>query len=109
MDGAPLRVLNGLKSMLAIRKQQPAFHPEAPQKGLSVHPALFVLERRGDSQTLMCLFNLSNETVEVERDAFVPSPEMHMRALYQQGDWKEEAGTLQCSPYAFSWFELSGD
>jgi hypothetical protein len=56
-EGAVLRRMIGL---LGARRTEPAFHPSAPQRVLSLGDGLFALERQGpDGPPLLCLHNVA--------------------------------------------------
>ena len=66
-------VFTGIKRLLEIRAGQTAFHPDATQEVLSLHPSLFAFRRmnRETRQTVLALHNVSTETVEID----LPEPE----------------------------------
>jgi sucrose phosphorylase len=54
--------------LLEVRRVQPAFHPQAPQRSLTLGPAVFALQRGPrEGQVVLALHNLSGspQTVEV--------------------------------------------
>lgn len=64
------QVFEGYKTLLAIRQQEPAFHPNGEQTVLDVHPAVFGVERvslNGRSHVI-CLQNVSNQTLALTLD-----------------------------------------
>ena len=58
------------KRMLAIRTEQAAFHPRAPQKVIQADPRLFALDRgdAGKGSSVLVLINVSNEQFKVNLD-----------------------------------------
>lgn len=56
------QVLTGLTNLLTVRRQQPAFDPQASQEILDVSPQVFAVKRGG---TLTCLHNVSAQTQHV--------------------------------------------
>lgn len=60
------RVLAGLKEMLAIRKAQPAFHPNATQYTLHLGEGLFCFWRqsRRREQSIFCIHNMTKTEIE---------------------------------------------
>ena len=61
------RVFNRYRRLLQIRRRQPAFHPDAPQRTLSLADGLFGVERTaGDgSQRLLAVFNFTRREQRV--------------------------------------------
>ena len=66
------QVFEALKERLKIRSQQPAFHPEAPQKIYSVDPAFFTVIRRShdNTQTILSVSNVTNEPQTLEKEKY---------------------------------------
>ncbi len=64
------RVFGAYARLLAVRRAQPAFHPNAPQRVLASGPAVFTLARGPrDGQTILTLHNLSAESPVVDPGA----------------------------------------
>jgi glucosylglycerate phosphorylase len=67
-DPASLRaqVFGGYCRLLAARASQAAFHPQAPQRVLQVHPAVFALLRGSynGGAPVLCLHNVSSAPVQ---------------------------------------------
>jgi len=107
-DGVPQQVLLGLRQMLQVRVAQAAFDPDALQECMDVDPRVVVLIRRcrRETQRLLCLFNLSNEDVVVERTDLGLHAHALLHAHYTQG--KIHVGETQCSlsPYSIHWLEI---
>lgn len=61
------RVFSAYRALLAARRQHKAFHPNASQRILDVHPALFALTRSAvdGSETVFCIHNVANEALDV--------------------------------------------
>jgi glycosidase len=66
-DSLRSQVFARFKHLLAVRRAEPAFNPNARQQVLRLDPRVFALLRtRGDkSKTVLCLHNLSNEKVAI--------------------------------------------
>lgn len=62
------QVIHGYKKLLGIRKDQPAFHPAAPQRILDTNRQVFSLLRSDPDRTemIICLINVSNTIQEIE-------------------------------------------
>lgn len=61
------KVLAGLKKLIAIRKQQNAFHPNATQFVLQLGPELFGVWRQcvNRSQSIFCVANITNKPLSL--------------------------------------------
>ena len=107
-DGAPRRVLEGLKAMLTIRKAQPAFHPEAPQTCLNLGSRVFTVVRRAldDQQVLTCLFNVSREAVSIPLNQLNISQE-DIKLVYTQENVQIDSTNILLSPYAALWMDIT--
>ena len=103
---AAQRVLDGIRDMITTRRAQPAFHPEAAQVCHTVDDRLFVLTRKAANQELLCVFNLSAETVTFSKDdvGIGPVPE----SCFLQGTLEDQGDRLSLSPYASVWLVQSG-
>ena len=57
------QILTSLKKLLQVRKQQPAFHPNATQFTLHLHGGLFAFWRQSIDrhQSIFCIHNLTNK------------------------------------------------
>jgi sucrose phosphorylase len=58
-------VFDRYAKLLAIRQRESALRPEAAQTILSLHPAIFAVQRTGADQSIYALHNVSNQEVEV--------------------------------------------
>jgi len=74
-DPASLRhqVLYSYLNLIRTRVVHRAFHPDGPQRVLSIHPALFTLHRSAPdgSESLLCVHNVSgsNQLLQMDLDA----------------------------------------
>jgi len=107
-NSASKRVFDGMKSLIAARQSQPAFHPEGSQECMMLHPALFVLLRTAPTgrQALLCLSNLRHSEVSVSW-ASVPLESCGVRAVFTQGDVFLGSDTITFSPYAALWLDIT--
>jgi glycosidase len=100
--------------LIRTRAAHPAFHPNGPQRVLSVHPALFVLLRSATdgSEALLCVHNVSDgaQSLRVDLDA-LPFPHAGcVRDIIAGGTFPVDGAgylTLQVAPYQVLW--LTGD
>lgn len=104
-DSGRGRVFRELTTLMALRRQQPAFHPNATQFTLSLGPSLFGFWRQSldRTQSIFAIHNVTSETVDL------PLAELNLIAT---DSWYELisgevvvdlAGTLRLPPYACAW------
>ncbi|MCF2906153.1 sugar phosphorylase [Octadecabacter sp. CECT 8868] len=104
------RVLNALSDRLRIRKNQPAFHPNATQFTMPLTDAVFGVWRQSldRHQSIFALHNVSNETVDVSH--------LSMN-LIEDEDWVDlisgepidmEKDAVTLSPYQCRWITNRG-
>ncbi|MEE2786549.1 MAG: DUF3459 domain-containing protein, partial [Myxococcota bacterium] len=93
-------VLQGLREMLRVRQAQPAFHPEAKQESLVLHPHVFALVRSSPGQRLLCLFNVSRAAAQFD----IPDlPLDHATHLYAREAVALAGNHCTMEPYAILW------
>ena len=65
LDTDPRRrgMFAGLRALLAVRRDQPALAPSATQETLDLDDRVFAVRRRGGGQILVCVTNVTAETV----------------------------------------------
>ena len=96
------RVFGPFIKMMALRRRQPAFHPNATFDVLPVHPRVFAIRREKDTQTLVALTNISRDTLHLE-----------MRSLglgggavdLFSGRRCDHDGRVDLGPYRYVWLE----
>src|SRR5262249_22647140 len=56
------QVFSRYARLIALRREQPAFHPSASQRILTVHPQVFAIQRGPrEGQTVLALHNVSGD------------------------------------------------
>lgn len=58
-------VFSRYSALIAARQSTAAFHPNADQTILRLHPAIFGIERRMGHKTAVCLHNVSDQTLQL--------------------------------------------
>ena len=58
------RVFEGIQRLLAIRRKQPAFHPQAAQTIVDGPPSCFIVRRECADQTIIALHNLGGDEAQ---------------------------------------------
>lgn len=56
-------MFDGLRHLLAVRRDQPALSPAAAQETLDLDDRVFAVRRSGGGQTLVCVTNVTSQTV----------------------------------------------
>ncbi|MBX2849992.1 MAG: alpha-glucosidase C-terminal domain-containing protein [Acidiferrobacterales bacterium] len=101
------KVLNELKRLITLRRQQPAFHPNALQFTLHLQDQVFGFWRqRNDAeheQSIYCLFNLSNEPQSVPISSINLAHERDWINLVDDTHADLNLVELTLSPYQFVW------
>lgn len=101
------QVLAGYRRLLAVRRNQPAFHPDAEQQAWpDVPPWLIAVLRtsRDERQRILALVNVSGQSRRWELPAgagFRPA-----RELTSGRAWPQAAG-VELGPYETLWLELA--
>jgi sucrose phosphorylase len=89
--------------LLEVRRQQPAFHPHAPQRVLQLGPAVLALQRGPrEGQTVLALHNLSGSPQAVE----LPDSEAGVGWVDLVGG-REVDGSMppELAPYEVAWLQ----
>lgn len=89
--------------MIRIRKQQPAFHPNAGFEILTIHPWVFAIRRQCPEQTILALTNVSARPVGLSLSGHQVSGQI--RDLISGKLF--EADSFDLGPYQFVWFSQS--
>ncbi|MBI9050671.1 MAG: alpha-glucosidase C-terminal domain-containing protein [Anaerolineaceae bacterium] len=103
-------VFSGYRKLLAVRKQQPAFHPAAEQKILSISEQVFAVLRIAENREIvLCLINVTDQDIKV----MIPCDGS---GIPKQGTWKDllseeifpASKTMQVNllPYQSRWMKL---
>jgi sucrose phosphorylase len=93
--------------LLALRREQAAFHPDASQRIVDIDQRVFCFERIAldDSQHLLVLANLSSEQVRVSRSMLPPDLDEREELLcLTSADLNPD--DLLLKPYDIFWFSL---
>jgi sucrose phosphorylase len=103
------QVFRRYRRLLRIRRSQPAFHPEAPQRLLTTTTGVFGLERIAldGSQRILALFNFTASTQPVAASVLPHDLDTWQELI---GEYRAEhtASGLQLPPYATFWFSKGG-
>ena len=93
------------RDLLALRRLQPAFHPDAAQRILDIDDSVFCFERISPDggQRILIVANLSSRSIDLDRGR-LPADLMQRKDLLQINTPKIGAELLPLEPYAVFWF-----
>lgn len=104
-DNHHARVFARLKSLMRLRKQQPAFHPNAAQYTLHINSEVFAFSRQSQdgAQSVFALHNISRcrQTVNLTELNLIASERWYN--LVDGSEIIDLRGHLQLAPYEFVW------
>ena len=99
------QLLNQLKRIINIRKQQPAFHPNATQFTLHINEQVFAFWRQSIDrrQSIFCLNNISDQsqTVVLSSINLIVTDRWH--DLISGADINSQSGEIVMAPYQTLW------
>ncbi|MCB1388973.1 MAG: alpha-amylase [Rhodobacteraceae bacterium] len=103
------RVLTEMRSRLALRAHQPAFHPNATQLTLQLDDRLLGVWRQSldRQQSIFALHNVAAETVEIDAYALNLIDDEDWRDLLS-GERVQPDGTITMAPYQCRWISNLG-
>ena len=107
-ERAPFSLLNWMKRMIGVRKQHTVFGRGAIEFVSSTNRKVLAYVRRDESDTVLCVANLSRSVQPVELDlsrfrGMVPVEMLGQSEFPRIGD---QAYFLSLGAYAFNWFRL---
>ncbi len=99
------QVLERLKELIAIRKQQAAFHPNATQFTLHIGDQVFAFWRQSMDrrQSIFCLNNISDQTQSVALNSINLVSTDHWRDLITNTPIEPSQNELVMAPYQTLW------
>jgi glycosidase len=100
------RVFSAYRDLIAKRVREKAFHPNAPQTVLRLHPALFTLLRTSPDGTehIAAIHNVANRRVRVDLSA-VPLKGIRMYRDLVSGRPVAAVDKLEIEPYQVLWLK----
>jgi len=105
------RIAGRFIDLLECRIAEPAFHPAAPQRVLSLDPRVFAVLRTAldDDARILCLINVSADEVKVGVDCseVYGLDEPHLRDLVHGVPYVVDEGTIEVclAPYRICWIK----
>lgn len=99
------QVFSEIKHLLAIRRHQPAFHPNATQFTLQLGDQIFAFWRQchNREQSIFCLHNISDQTLEVALSDINLVALDNWFDLLSNTQYHDLSGTLTLAPYQSVW------
>ena len=104
-DNIHSRAFIALTKLISVRKQQKAFHPNATQYTLHFEDCLFAFWRQSQdrSQSIFCVYNVSNEPQEVALKDLNLIEQDNWRDLLTGYSYEDARETILLKPYEFVW------
>jgi len=99
------RVLDGLLRLIKLRKEQPAFHPNATQFTLHLSSQVFAFWRQSMDrrQNIFCLNNVSGEEVSIPLNSINLVATEDWIDLISGAELAEDASEVRLAPYQCVW------
>jgi sucrose phosphorylase len=102
-DSFRSRIFHPFVKMMALRRRQPAFHPNAAFHIIDVSPKVFAIFRRSPAQELVALTNISAESVSMERSCLNLDGEV----VDLIGGQRIDTTMVELRPYQTLWLTTS--
>lgn len=96
------RIFHPYINMIKVRKEQPAFHPNAGFEILSIDPKIFTIARYGKDQTIYALTNISSLQVSCTLKGGGVPPMMKDLLTGE----RLSVDSLRLNPYQFVWLTV---
>jgi len=104
-DLARARLFDRMRSMIELRRQQPAFHPNAPQEALPLGRSLVGLRRQSldGGQTIWALHNFGADVVTLAWDALPGAGSAGVFVDVLDGSGVDRSAPVQIAPMSARW------
>ena len=98
-------IFNELKRLIKIRKNQPAFHPNATQCTMQIGPNLFGFWRASidSTQRIFCINNISDTPQSFPLDDLELKATEQWKDLITNSDYSDPCVTITLDPYSTVW------
>ena len=99
------QVLSRLRKLIALRRSQPAFHPNGPQFTLQLGDAIVALWRQSldGNQHIFAISNITDHSQSVSLSAINLPHNEEWRDLLSDQVYNDRMGTLELQPYQTAW------
>ncbi len=113
LDAASLRhrIYHEFSQLLAVRRSNPAFHPNAPQTATLLHrSAIAIMRGQADKgRCVWCLHNISAENIhiDIKENQLAPQLDRSAAIIYQNSDhdYTLEKEKITLAPFETLWIE----
>lgn len=105
------KVFHAMKELMAIRKQESCFHPNAEQFVLHISDQIFGFWRQNIERTevIFCLFNFSDEDLSIPLTSLNLPNEQGWKDLVSGKEYDTCYEELALKPYQFVWLKGSAN
>ena len=105
------KVFHAMKDLMAIRKQESCFHPNAEQFVLHISDQIFGFWRQNIERTevIFCLFNFSDEDLSIPLTSLNLPNEQGWKDLVSGKEYDTCYEELALKPYQFVWLKGSAN
>lgn len=102
-------VFTEMKRIVAVRKNEPCFHPDVNQVCLDIDSPIFAILRGSDTdQPLLCLYNVTALHQDIDIDAFpLNLQSTQWTDLVEGMQVEKEATSITLRPYQFVWLKAN--
>ncbi len=100
-------IFNELKKIIALRKMQPAFHPNAKQSVTFVQDEIFAVRReaKNEQQVIVCISNIQDQTLEIDLSSYI-KPIYKWKDLLKGAKFDvKTSNSYSIKPYETLWLE----
>ncbi|GGY43606.1 sucrose phosphorylase [Bacterioplanes sanyensis] len=99
-------VFNELRRLIAVRRRQPAFHPNARQKVIRINSDVFILQRSHSEQTLFSIANVTERMLKLPLAVLGFLPRGCRDLIQPEAEPLQEQ--LELAPYQVVWLSIAG-
>jgi len=106
-DSHHKEVFDGIRELMAIRREQSCFHPNAEQYLLHISDEIFGFWRQNIQRTerVFCLFNVSSQPQTLDMTCLNLHADHPWRDLISGQVFTDVFGSMQLSPYQSIWLK----
>lgn len=100
-------VFNELQKIIALRKMQPAFHPDAKQSVTFVQDEVFAVRReaKDENQVIVCISNIHDQSLEIDLPSYI-KPKFIWKDLLKGVEFNLKiSNSYSMDPYETLWLE----
>jgi len=107
-DNHHATIFNEMKSLLAIRKQETCFHPNAEQFVLHICDEIFGFWRQNIDRTekIFCLFNMTDQNMSLDLTCLNLPHDAPWVDLISKQVFEDVYETISLAPYQFMWLKI---